>query len=121
MVIFLYKDISTGMSLDRKEFNVLLNEVLKYKIGTIFITNKDRLCRTSFKTIQDLFSKYGTNVISINDNFNKTEEEELLEELMSILHTFSMKTYSNRRKNKFTLIKKDLNLEQQLNNIDNKL
>ena len=40
---------------------------------------------------------------------------------MSILHTFSMKTYSNRRKNKFTLIKKDLNLEQQLNNIDNKL
>ena len=110
----IYKDISSGMSLDRKDFNDLLNDILKYKIDNIFITNKDRLCRTSFKTIQDLFSKYGTTIVSINDNYNKTEEEELLDELISILHSFSMKTYSNRRKNKFGLIKQDLNLEKQL-------
>lgn len=115
----IYKDISTGMSLNRKEFNLLLDEVLKYKIDTIFITNHDRLCRTSFKTIQDLFTKYGTSIVSINDNFNRTEEEELLEELIAILHTFSMKTYSKRRKNKFDLIKKDINLEQQLNEDNN--
>ena len=111
----IYKDISSGMSLDRKDFTILLNEVLKYHVDTVFITNKDRLCRTSFKTIEELFSKYGTKICTINDNFNKIEEEELLEDIISILHTFSMKTYSNRRKNKFKLIQKDLILEKELN------
>lgn len=103
------------MSLDRKEFNLLLSDILKYKIYTVFITNKDRLCRNSYKTIEELFSRYGTRICTINDNFNKTEEEELLEDIISILHTFSMKTYSNRRKNKFKLVQKDLLLEKQLN------
>ncbi len=110
----LYKDISSGMSLNRKEFNLLLDEVLKYHIDTIFITNKDRLCRNSFKTIEQLFSKYGTKICLINDNFNKTEEEELLEDIISILHSFSMKTYSNRRKTKFKLMQTDIALEKDL-------
>ena len=69
----IYKDISSGMSLNRKQFNVLIDEVLKCNIDTVFITNKDRICRTSFKTIEELFSKYGTKICTINDNFNKSQ------------------------------------------------
>lgn len=111
----IYQDISTGMNLDRKDFNNLINYILNYKIHTVYITNKDRLTRTSFKTIEQLFLKFGTKICVINDNFNKTEEEELLEDIISILHAFSMKTYSSRRKDKFKLIQKDLSLEKQIN------
>lgn len=110
----IYQDISTGMNLYRKEFNNLLTDVLNYKINFVYITNKDRLTRTSFKTLEQLFLKFGTKICVINDNFNKSEEEELLEDIISILHTFSMKTYSSRRKDKFKLIQKDLILEKQI-------
>ena len=47
-------------------------------------------------------------------NVKKTEEEELLEDLISIIHCFSMKTYSKRRKNKYNVIKKNLKLERNI-------
>ena len=107
-----YKDISSGLSLDRKNFNKLLNSVLQYQIDTIFITNKDRLSRLSFNTIKQLFIKYGNNIVCINEFDKKSEEEELLDELISLIHCFAMKSYSKRRKIKYNLIKKDLNLEK---------
>ncbi len=108
----IYKDISSGLSLDRKNFNKLLDLVIQYKIENVFITNKDRLSRLSFKMIKQLFNKFGTNIICINESNIKTEEEELLEELISLLHCFSMKSYSKRRKTKYNIIKKDLILEK---------
>jgi len=66
--------------------------------------------------IKQLFNKFGTNIICINESNTKTEEEELLEELISLLHCFSMKTYSKRRKTKYNIIKKDLILEKIDNN-----
>ena len=108
----IYKDISSGLSLNRKNFNILLDDVLQYKIKNILITNKDRLSRLSFRTIKQLFEKYGTTIICINEFDEQSEEEELLEELISLIHCFSMKSYSKRRKSKYTLIKKDLNLEK---------
>ena len=53
-----FKDISSGLSLNRPNFNILLNLVLQYKIKNLFITNKDRLTRLSFRTIEQLFNKY---------------------------------------------------------------
>jgi len=113
-----YKDISSGLSLNRKDFDKLLNLIIQYKIENVFITNKDRLSRLSFKMIKQLFNKFGTNIICINESNTKTEEEEeeLLEELISLLHCFSMKTYSKRRKTKYNIIKKDLILEKIDNN-----
>ena len=83
-----------------------------YNEKNIIITNKDRLTRLSFRTIEQLFNKYGTTIICINEFDKKSEEEELLEELISLIHCFAMKTYSKRRKTKYNLIKKDLNLEK---------
>lgn len=112
----IYKDISSGLSLDRKHFSKLLDLVIQYKIENVFITNHDRLSRLSFKMIKQLFNKFGTNIICINESNKKTEEEELLEELISLLHCFSMKSYSKRRQSKYKIIKKDLLLEKIDNN-----
>jgi len=107
----IYSDISSSIYLDRKNFLKLLDDILSYKIENIYITYKDRLSRTSFSMLEKLFERFGTKIIVIN-NANTSMEKELLEDLISLIHSFSMKMYSNRRKKKLELIEKDLKLEK---------
>jgi predicted site-specific integrase-resolvase len=82
-----------------------MDDVINLKIKYIYITHKDRLTRMSFKTIQHLFSKYGTNIIIIS---NISNDNEIFEELISLMHIFSTTMYSNRRKNKINIFKSDI-------------
>ena len=105
----IYKDISSGIDLERKEFSILLQEVLNYKINNIYITYKDRLTRLSFFMLEELFMKFGTKIICIFEDA-KDMDQELMDDIVSLLHIFSTKMYSNRRKKKIDLVKKDLTL-----------
>jgi len=111
----IYSDIGSGMNYDRKDFNKLLEQVLEYKIKNIFISYKDRFGRTAYKALEKLFNSYGTEIIPIQDiGITKSTEKEFLEEIISLIHSFSMKMYSARRKKKLELIKEDLKLESEI-------
>jgi predicted site-specific integrase-resolvase len=101
----IYKEISSGTDLDRSQFSLLMNDVFNYKIKNIYITYKDRLTRLSFKTIEQIFSKFGTTIIAIHDTDGKSYESELFDELLNIIHHFSTKTYSKRTQDKFKHLK----------------
>jgi predicted site-specific integrase-resolvase len=92
----IYQDIKSGLHLDRSGFNSLLDEVQNNEIDTVYISYKDRLARLSYELVIRLFSKSNTKVVIINDVI-KTDEQELFEDLMQIIHSFSMKMYSKRR------------------------
>lgn len=95
-----YQDIASGMNENRKEFNILINDVISGKIKNIYISFKDRLTRFGFDYFKNLFQKYNVNIIILDEleESNKTFQDELTEDLISIIHHFSMKLYSNRRK-----------------------
>lgn len=107
-----YSEISSGLDLDRNQFSKLLNDVLNYRINKIYITHKDRLTRLSFITTSQIFEKFGTKIIVINSK-DQHDDSELFQELISLMHIFSTKMYSNRRKKKLDLIQSDLDLEFQ--------
>ena len=110
-----YCDIASGISLNRPEFKKLLFDVINHKINKVFITYKDRLSRLSFDLINELFKEFNCEIIVLNNiNDNKTIEKELFSEIISIIHVFSMKLYSQRRKEKLKLIEKDLKLEENI-------
>ena len=92
-----YSDIASGMNLDRKGFTKLLSAVMANEIDEVFISYKDRLARSDFDLVSRLFSQYGTKINVINSSENKSAKEELLEDLMSVIHSFSMKACSKRR------------------------
>ena len=70
-------------------------------------------CNYVFKS---LFAKYGCDIVVLNDIDNEKQiEKEIFEEIITLLHCFSMKMYSNRRKEKLNLIKKELELENSVN------
>lgn len=103
------------MNLDRKNFQKLLDEVTEYKVKSVYVTYKDRLTRLSFDMFKRLFSKYGTEIVVLNEIDNPKEiEKEIFEEIITLLHSFSMKMYSSRRKEKLQLMEKDLRLQAQV-------
>lgn len=93
----IYSDIASGMNLDRKDFDRLLSAVMTNEIDEVYISYKDRLARLDFELVERLFHKYGTRIVVINASENKTAEEELFEDLISVINSFSMKADSKRR------------------------
>ena len=112
----IYKDIASGMSFDRGEFQQLVKDVIEHKVKTIFISNKDRLSRISFNMWKELFEYYNCNLIVLNEDKEKTEneEKEIFEDIISLIHCFAMKMYSKRRKNKLKMIEENLEVEQNI-------
>lgn len=107
-----YKDVASGMNFDRKQFMSMLDDILEYKVDAVYITYKDRLSRISFDMFQKLFGEFGCKIVVINDTEDaKSNETEIFEEIISMLHCFAMKMYSKRRKKKLQLIKEDLKNE----------
>lgn len=109
----IYSDIASGLSYDRGQFIELLNNVLQFKIKTIFITNKDRFTRVSFNMWKQLFSQFNCEIKVLNDcgNTNDNTDQEIFADIISLLHCFAMKMYSQKRKKKITLIEEDMKNE----------
>lgn len=102
-----YEDIKSGMSSDRKGLQKVIELIIKGKVDLLIIENKDRLIRFGYDILEDIFRYFGTRIVVLNDSLeNKTYEQELTEDLISIIHYFSMKSYSNRRK--LNKIRRDL-------------
>ena len=94
-----FDDVKSGMNFNRNGLNEIIQLVIKGKIELLIIENKDRLVRFGYELIENLFKYYGTKIIVISDVIqNKSYEQELTDDLISIIHYFSMKSYSNRRK-----------------------
>ena len=112
-----YKDIASGMNENRKEFNLLIDDVIKGNVKTVYITFKDRLTRFGFEYFKNLFGKFGTEIVVIdfNEESSSLFQTELTNDLISIIHHFSMKLYSNRRK-KFKQIESILENDKKSEN-----
>ena len=92
-------EIKSGMNFkDRNGLNELISEVIANKVDNVIVENKDRLARFGFELLEKLFESFGTKIIVISNADNMTYEQELTQDLISIIHYFSMKSYSNRRK-----------------------
>jgi len=106
-----YQEIASGINFDRNNFSQIVKLVINNKINNIYITYKDRISRLSFITLEKMFKQFGTNIIVINNTINNTEEDDLFEELINIIHLFSTKIYSKRHKKILNNIKNNLEFQ----------
>lgn len=96
----IYSDIASGMNENRKDFNIMVDDILNGNVDKVYITFKDRLTRFGFDYFKQIFSKFNTEIVIIDkfESTNQTFQDELTNDLISIIHHYSMKLYSNRRK-----------------------
>jgi predicted site-specific integrase-resolvase len=99
-----YQDIASGISFEkRKDFFLMLEEIINNKVARVIITYKDRLSRVGFELFSYLFKKYGTEIVVISEvGSAKLDSAEIFEEIVSLLHCYSMKLYSSRRRKVIT-------------------
>ena len=102
-----FLDIKSGMNFERLNFQKLIDEVLNNQIKIVVVENKDRLIRFGFDLLKHIFKKYNCEIIVANEQTEKSYEQELTEDLLSIIHYFSMKSYSRRRT--MNRLKKEIN------------
>lgn len=96
----IYTDIGSGMNFKRKKFLKLLEEVQNNEIESVTIAHKDRLCRFGYDLIEHIFKQNNVKINLINDD-RLSPEQELCQDLTSIIHVFSSRLYGLRKyKNK---------------------
>lgn len=91
-------DIASGMNENRKGLHELIGLVKDGKVKTVYVSYKDRLTRFGFDYFIYLFNLFGTEIKVVNLTSEEDFQQELTQDFISILHHFSMKLYSNRRK-----------------------
>ena len=96
----IYSDMASGISFEkRKGFFDMLDEIINYKVEKVIITYRDRLSRAAFDLFKNLFEKFGTEIVVISEiGSTKLDSEEIFEDIRAMLHCYSMKTYSKRKK-----------------------
>jgi putative resolvase len=93
--IQILSDVSSGINENRKSFLKLLDMVTSKKVSKVIIVYKDRLTRFGFETLRKFFQVFGTEIEVIN-NEEKTPNEELVKDLITIVSHFAGKLYGLR-------------------------
>ena len=98
------EDIGSGINYNKKGLNELINKITNREVDKIVILYKDRILRFGFELIENLCKKYEVE-IEIIDNTEKSEEQELVEDLVQIITEFSCKLQGKRANKAKKMIK----------------
>lgn len=105
------EDYGSGLNYNRKYWNELLDEVMEGKVKTIIIANKDRFIRFGFEWFEKFCGKFNTEILVVN-NEDLSPHEELVQDIVSILHVFSCRLYGLRKYKK--QIERDEDIAKEL-------
>ena len=107
------EEYGSGLNYNRKKWNRLLEEVMEQKVKTIVVTHQDRFIRFGYDWFERFCEKFHTMIVIVN-NEELSPQEELVQDMLSILHVFSCRLYGLRKyKNQ---IKRDEEIVKELQN-----
>ena len=94
----IYQDIGSGLNFKRKNWNKIIKKCINGKISFIVISYEDRFIRFGFDWFKDFLKEYyDVDIIVIKKNEKASPEEELVKDLISIIHVFSCRIYGLRK------------------------
>ena len=105
----IYSDIASGISFEkRNKFFALLDDVIAGKVERVVITYKDRLSRVGFELFYYLFKQYNCEIVVMSEvGSTKLDSEDIFEEIVSLLHCYSMELCSKSKIKKLKEVLED--------------
>ena len=83
----------------RVQLQKLLKMVCNDEARNVYVTYKDRLTRFGHHYLETMFLSHNVNIIVVKDSHaEKSVQEELVEDMMSLIASFSGKLYGMRSK-----------------------
>ena len=89
------EEIGGGLNFKRKKFLQLVEMVENKEVEELILAHKDRLVRFGFDFFELFFQKHGVKLTVIN-NQTLSPEQEMVQDLMTIIHCFSSRLYGLR-------------------------
>lgn len=90
------EDLGSGLNYNRKKWNKLIDESINGQVSKIIITHKDRFIRFGYDWFERFLLNLGVEIILVN-NEKLSPQEELVQDLISIIHVFSCRIYGLRK------------------------
>lgn len=96
-ILNIITDVASGLNDNRKGLNKLIDLITSNTINHIIIQHKDRLTRYNYNIINKLFNLHNISIIITETNNTKNDfNHEIVDDLLSILTSFSGKLYGKR-------------------------
>jgi predicted site-specific integrase-resolvase len=86
------KEIGGGMNFKRKRFLDIMDRMQRGEIEKLLVAHKDRLVRFGFDLIAHIATANGCEIVVVNQS-SLSPQQEMVEDLLSIVHTFSCRLY----------------------------
>jgi len=92
------QDIGSGINFKRKGIQTILDHCIQGTIGEIVVAHKDRLSRFGFDLIESIVSKAGGKITILDKETDSVpKEQELSEDILSIIHIFNCRQMGRRK------------------------
>jgi len=88
--------VGSGMSDNRPRLRKLFGLVDGRKIDRVVVEHKDRLSRFGFGLLEAYFQSHGVTIEWTNEVLGKKYEDELVEDILSLMASFSARIYGKR-------------------------
>ena len=92
----IFTDIASGLNYKRKGLRRLLGHVQKGRVTKIVVAHKDRLARFGGDLIEWICKQSNVSIV-YEDSKAKTEEAELVDDVLAVLHVFSCRSNGRMR------------------------
>ncbi|MDP3013607.1 MAG: IS607 family transposase [Candidatus Subteraquimicrobiales bacterium] len=110
-IIDVVTDVGSGLNYKRKNWSALIDDAMSGRVNKIVIAHKDRFVRFGYEWIEGILTKAGCG-IEVVKNDSLSPQEELVHDLISIIHVFSCRIYGLRKYKKELLNDKDITVIQ---------
>jgi putative resolvase len=96
METLVLSDIGSGLKATRRQLQRLLKLVCEDKVAEVAITYEDRLTRFGREYLETLFACFGVTLTVLEPGEEKTAEQELTDDLLALIASFSGRLYGMR-------------------------
>ena len=86
------EEIGGGLNFQRKKFLSLMDEIGRREVRTLVIAHRDRLTRFGYDWFEHYAKSNGCEILVLNQE-RLSPEQEMVQDLMTIVHCFSSRLY----------------------------
>jgi len=94
--ILVLSDIGSGLKAGRRHLQRLLKLICEDKVAEVVITYEDRLTRFGLEYVETLFACFGVTLTVLDPGEEKTPAQELTDDLLALIASFSGRLYGMR-------------------------
>jgi len=94
--LLVLSDVGSGLKASRRHLQRLLKLICEEKVAEVVITYEDRLTRFGQEYLETLFACFGVTLTVLEPGAEKTPEQELTEDLLALIASFSGRLYGMR-------------------------